>query len=132
MLCREIVAVCSEIHTKHINTLCGQNVEFVNVKLVVHIVSNHSSVRSWQATHYLLHVAPRLAARKSVACHVRGQASEAEQRASWLRSCSSRNSPHAVRFAVTVLLTQSHAQTALVVCSDIQQTEQQNKNGCTL
>jgi hypothetical protein len=26
------VAVCSEIHTKHINTLCGQNAEFVNVK----------------------------------------------------------------------------------------------------
>jgi proteasome assembly chaperone (PAC2) family protein len=24
---REIIAVCSEIHTKHINTLCGQNVE---------------------------------------------------------------------------------------------------------
>jgi len=23
------MAVCSEIHTKHINTLCGQNVEFV-------------------------------------------------------------------------------------------------------
>jgi hypothetical protein len=23
---REIIAVCSEIHTKHINTLCGQNV----------------------------------------------------------------------------------------------------------
>jgi hypothetical protein len=32
MLYREIIAVCSEIHTKHINTLCGQNVEFVNVK----------------------------------------------------------------------------------------------------
>jgi hypothetical protein len=30
MLYREIMAVCSEIHTKHINTLCGQNVEFVN------------------------------------------------------------------------------------------------------
>jgi hypothetical protein len=29
---REIIAVCSEIHTKHINTLCGQNVEFVDVK----------------------------------------------------------------------------------------------------
>ena len=29
MMCREIIAVCSEIHT---NTLCGQNVEFVNVK----------------------------------------------------------------------------------------------------
>jgi hypothetical protein len=22
----EIIAVCSQIHTKHINTLCGQNV----------------------------------------------------------------------------------------------------------
>jgi hypothetical protein len=34
MLFREIIAVCSEIHTKHIglNTVCGQNVEFVNVK----------------------------------------------------------------------------------------------------
>ena len=40
MLYREIIAVCSEIHTKHINTLCGQNVEFVNVlNLVVHIVT---------------------------------------------------------------------------------------------
>ena len=33
MLYREIIAVCSQIHTKHINTLCGQNVEFVKVKL---------------------------------------------------------------------------------------------------
>ena len=33
------MAVCSEIHTKHINTLCGQNVELLNVKLVVHIVT---------------------------------------------------------------------------------------------
>ena len=40
MLNREIIAVCSEIHTKHINTLCGQNVEFSNVKLVVHIVTS--------------------------------------------------------------------------------------------
>jgi len=31
-LYREIIAVCSEIYTKHINTLCGQNVEFVKVK----------------------------------------------------------------------------------------------------
>jgi hypothetical protein len=30
MLYREIIAVCSEIHTKHINTVCGQNVEFLN------------------------------------------------------------------------------------------------------
>jgi hypothetical protein len=26
MLCSEIIAVCSQIHTKHINTLCGQYV----------------------------------------------------------------------------------------------------------
>jgi hypothetical protein len=31
MLYREIKAVFSEMHTKHINTLCGQNVEFLNV-----------------------------------------------------------------------------------------------------
>jgi len=39
MLYREIIAVCSQIHIKHINTLCGQNVEFLNVKLAVHIVT---------------------------------------------------------------------------------------------
>jgi len=39
MLYREIIDVCSQIHTKHINTLCGQNVEFVNVQLAVHIVT---------------------------------------------------------------------------------------------
>jgi hypothetical protein len=32
MLYSEIIAVCSEIHIKHINTLCGQNVELLNVK----------------------------------------------------------------------------------------------------
>jgi hypothetical protein len=39
MLYREIIAVCSQIHTKHINTLCGQNVELLNVKLAVQIVA---------------------------------------------------------------------------------------------
>ena len=32
MLYREIIAVCSQIQLKHINTLCGQNVVFFNVK----------------------------------------------------------------------------------------------------
>ena len=32
MLYREIIAGCSQIHTKHINTLCGQKVELLNVK----------------------------------------------------------------------------------------------------
>ena len=40
MLYREIIAVCSQILTKHIITLCGQNVELLNVKLVVQIVTN--------------------------------------------------------------------------------------------
>ena len=39
MLYREIIAVCSQIHTKHINTLCGQNVELLNVNLLVHVVT---------------------------------------------------------------------------------------------
>jgi len=40
MLYREIIALCSQIHTKLLNTLCGQNVELLNVKLVVYIVTN--------------------------------------------------------------------------------------------
>jgi len=39
MLYKEIIAFFSEIHTKHINTLCGQNVELLNVKMMVHIVT---------------------------------------------------------------------------------------------
>jgi hypothetical protein len=33
MLYKEIIAVCSEIQTRHINALCGKNAEFLNVKL---------------------------------------------------------------------------------------------------
>ena len=32
ILYSEIIVVCFEIHTKNINTLCGQNVEFLSVK----------------------------------------------------------------------------------------------------
>ena len=42
MLYREIMAVWSQMHTKDINTLCGQNVGFLNVKLVIR---NHWSVK---------------------------------------------------------------------------------------
>jgi len=42
MLYSEIIAVCSQIHTKHINTLCGQSEELWNVKLVVNIVTSGS------------------------------------------------------------------------------------------
>ena len=39
MLYRELIAVCSQIHTKRINTLCGQNVELLKLKLVALIVT---------------------------------------------------------------------------------------------
>jgi hypothetical protein len=32
LMFRETVAICSEIHTKHINTLSGQNSKPLNVK----------------------------------------------------------------------------------------------------
>jgi len=34
MLYSEIIAVCSQIHTKHINTRCGQNVEWRTYRAV--------------------------------------------------------------------------------------------------
>jgi len=43
MLYREIIAVCSEIHTKHINTLCGQKVDIVF----------KDPVRTAQQTHFV-------------------------------------------------------------------------------
>jgi len=39
MLYTAIIAVCSEIRTNYINTLCGQYVELLDVKLEVHIVT---------------------------------------------------------------------------------------------
>ena len=57
MLYREIIAVCSQIHTKHTNTLCGQNVELLIVKLVVHIV-----------TTWLQMVTSDVSSRQKVAC----------------------------------------------------------------
>ena len=44
MLYREIIAVRSEIHTKHINGLCGKNVELLNVK-TAGIYSDHWAVK---------------------------------------------------------------------------------------
>ena len=37
MLYREIIALCSEIHTKHVNTVCGGQ----NVELLKAVYSNH-------------------------------------------------------------------------------------------
>jgi len=35
------MALNSEIHTKDISIVCGQNLEFLNVKLVVYIVNTY-------------------------------------------------------------------------------------------
>ena len=32
ILYKEVSVVCSQIHTKHVNTFCGQNVELLNSK----------------------------------------------------------------------------------------------------
>jgi hypothetical protein len=53
MLYREIIAVCSEIRTKHINTLCGQNVEFFNVK-PGGTYSNHWALKEQRISKYIM------------------------------------------------------------------------------
>ena len=50
MLYREIIAVFPQIHTKHINTLCGQNVELLNVKLAVHSLTTGDN--KWLTTFF--------------------------------------------------------------------------------
>ena len=49
MLYREIIDVCSQMHTKHTNTLCGQNVEF--------FIVNHGGAYNnhWPLSISLLH-----------------------------------------------------------------------------
>ena len=48
MVYSEIIAVCSQIHTKHINTLCGQNVDLLNVK-PGGTYSNHWSLEGYMS-----------------------------------------------------------------------------------
>jgi len=38
------MAVCSAIHTQPVNSLCEQNVEILNVKLVIHKMTTGSKV----------------------------------------------------------------------------------------
>ena len=52
MLYREIIAVCSQIHTKHTNTLYGQNVELRNVKFCGSH-SNHCPLKGLRKTYAL-------------------------------------------------------------------------------
>ena len=53
MLCREIIAVCSQIHAKHINTLCGQNVElYIKTQAVPRSKHSGSVIKSSQSMLY--------------------------------------------------------------------------------
>jgi hypothetical protein len=53
MLYREIIAVCSQIHTKHINTLCRQNVElYINIQSVPHTKHSISVIKTSQLMLY--------------------------------------------------------------------------------
>jgi hypothetical protein len=47
MLYREVIAVCSEIYTKHINTLCGLNVRFLCL-IPCGTYSGHCALGSWR------------------------------------------------------------------------------------
>jgi hypothetical protein len=40
LMSKEIIAVCTQIDRKFTNTLCGQNGELLNIKLVIHAVTN--------------------------------------------------------------------------------------------
>ena len=63
MLYREIIAVCSQIHTKHIIALYEQNVESLNVKLVVHMLTtglwrvNYAILNTLKLMSWLWHAA---------------------------------------------------------------------------
>jgi hypothetical protein len=59
MLYREIIAVCSQIHTKHINTLCGQNVELLNVKPVT-ASRNQEAFKGLNLQNFLAGQKPKL------------------------------------------------------------------------
>jgi len=54
MLCREIIAVCSQIHTKHINTLYGQNVELY-IKTQSVLRSKHTPSRLIKTSQLMLY-----------------------------------------------------------------------------
>ena len=53
MLYREIIAVCPEIHTKRMNTLCGQNVElYIKIQSVPHSKHTVSVIETSQLMLY--------------------------------------------------------------------------------
>ena len=84
MLYREITALCSDIHTKHINILCGQNVELLNVE------PNGTYSDHWALKGTVAADSP-----------VSTVQTRHEPRNSAVKSCSERNEPTAVQMPVT-------------------------------
>jgi hypothetical protein len=52
MLYREIIDVCSAIHTKLINTLYGHNVEFLTVKTRQHIKQQLLGFKGYRVRYF--------------------------------------------------------------------------------
>jgi hypothetical protein len=50
MLFKETIAVYSENHTKHINTLCGQNPELLNIKVGFKCLETHLNLKYYHGT----------------------------------------------------------------------------------
>jgi hypothetical protein len=50
MLYKEIIAVCSQIHTKHINTVCGEMYSFQTVSKSVGTNSEHCMLNGYCTT----------------------------------------------------------------------------------
>jgi hypothetical protein len=48
MPCREIIAFCSEIYTKHINSVCRRNMNFLNVETCSTYI-NHWDLKGYYA-----------------------------------------------------------------------------------
>ena len=58
MLYRELIAVCSQIHTKHTNTLCGQNVElYIKIQSVPRCKHSTMVIKTSQLMQYKAKVA---------------------------------------------------------------------------
>jgi hypothetical protein len=54
MLYSEIIAVCSQIHIKRINTLCGQNVEFCNVNIKIEWATHVACMQKSRSAYRVL------------------------------------------------------------------------------
>jgi len=56
MLYTDMCTVCSKNHTKHINELCGHNIEFLNVNPLNAKLNPICHVLALLGAHHILHV----------------------------------------------------------------------------